>query len=119
MKTIQPVKVWYNGSEVDATILNASIQNDNLKDSATFNYQLMALFPSGMQGQLFPMSVANNFLTMTGEDYEKWDTNDYAYEWIAKKLNLVITGEYVQPVPVPPTPPAPVAPIEPAPAPAE
>lgn len=42
MKTIEPVKVWYNGQEVDATILNASSMNDNLVNSASFNYQLSA-----------------------------------------------------------------------------
>lgn len=44
---------------------------------------------------------------MTGEDYENWDTNDYAYSWVASKLNLVITGEYVKPDPIMPASPAP------------
>lgn len=112
MKTIQPVKVWYNGAEIEATVLNAFIQSDNLKDTATFQYQLMALLPSGMMNQLFPISIVTNFITITGEDYEKWDSNEYAYNWIASKLNLVITGEYVQPDPIMPTPtPNPTAPL--------
>lgn len=97
MKTIEPVKVWYNGQEVDATILNASSTNDNLVDSASFNYQLsvpsVSPYPSNMTTVL-----VNGWLTMTGEVYQNWTTNDYAYDWIAEQLNLTITGDYVPPV---------------------
>ena len=51
------------------------------------------------------ISVVTNYLTITGEDYLNWDTNDYAYEWIASQLNLTITGEYIPPVPPSPTNP--------------
>lgn len=114
MKTIEPVKVWNNGAEVDATILNLSCMNDNLKDNATFNYQLMRKGDSSQPGGAYmPMqSLVSGSLNMSGADYDAWETNDYAYEWAAKKLNLVITGEYVPPTPVPPAP-VPPAPIEP------
>lgn len=98
MKTIEPVKVWYNGQEVDATILNASSMNDNLVNSASFNYQLSAPGTS-----VYPMTMTtilvNGSLTMTGEAYQNWTTNDYAFDWIAEQLNLTITGDYVPPVP--------------------
>lgn len=104
MKTIQPITVWYNGLEVQATILKAVVSNDDLQSSATFNYQLMQENEvSG--GYSYAQSVAQNFLTISGEAYLEWDTNDYAYEWIAQQLNLVITGEYVSPVSPSPMPP--------------
>ena len=105
MKTISPVTVWYNGQEVQATVLNAVAQNDNLSTSATFQYQLMQVIVGPDSAYTYPMSIATNYLTMTGQDYLDWDTNDYAYDWVAEQLNLTITGEWVPPVPpVPPTP---------------
>lgn len=107
MKTIQPVTVWYNGQEVQATVLNAYCSSDNLNNMASFSYNLIQVFP---QPEPSPapapglVSVASGVLSMTGDAYLAWDTNDYAYEWIAQQLNLTITGEYVPPTPVPPTP---------------
>lgn len=104
MKTIESVQVWYNGQEVEATVLSATCMNDNLLNSATFQYQLMqeVVIPGGTYTYLQP--VASNMLTMTGEAYTNWDTNDYAYDWLAEQLNLVITGPYVPPTPPTPTP---------------
>lgn len=103
MKTIEPVQVWYNGAETSATVLSAMVQNDNLQNSATFQYQLMTeIIMSGFEYG-YAMPVVTNSLTITGQDYLDWDTNDYAYNWIATQLNLIITGEYVPPVPPSPT----------------
>ncbi len=105
MKTISPVTVWFNGQEVQATVLGASCMNDNLLNMATFNYQLYQEVESPLPptpGGI--VNVVNSSLTMTGEAYTNWDTNDYAYNWIAEQLNLTITGEWVPPTPVPPTP---------------
>ena len=41
---------------------------------------------------------------MTGEVYQAWQTNEYAYDWVAEQLNLTITGDYVPPVPPAPEP---------------
>jgi hypothetical protein len=103
MKTIEPVQVWYNGAETSATVLSAMVQNDNLQNIATFQYQLMAELTMSGSEYSYPMPVVTNYLTITGQDYLDWDTNDYAYNWVATQLNLTITGEYV-----PPVPPAPV-----------
>jgi hypothetical protein len=99
MKTIQPVTVWYGGQEIQATILGAIAQNDNLVNSATFQYQLLK--EVSMPGSLYvyPQPLVTNYLTMTGEAYDNWGDNDYAYDWIAEQLNLTITGPYVPPVP--------------------
>jgi hypothetical protein len=95
MKTIEPVSIWDNGQVLEATILNAYCINDNLSTSGTFYYSLL----SDAQQQL-----AQGNLTMTGEDYQAWQTNDYAYDWVAGQLNLTITGDYVPPVPPDPQP---------------
>ena len=36
---------------------------------------------------------------MTGDVYSAWETNDYAYDWIATEIDVTITGDYVPPVP--------------------
>lgn len=106
MKTIQPTQVWYNGQEVEATILNVYCSGDNLQAAATFNYELMkeSLLSDGLYEftRLVGLVVGN--ISMTGADYDAWETNDYAYDWVAAQLNLTITGEYVPPTPPQPTP---------------
>jgi hypothetical protein len=90
MKTIQSVPIWSNGSLKNATILNAYSVSDNLIDSATFYY---ALLSSNLE------QLAQGNLTMSGADYQSWQQNTFAWEWIASELNLTITGDYVPPAP--------------------
>jgi hypothetical protein len=102
MKIIQPVTVWFNGQEIQSTILNAVVLNDNLKDSAIIQYQLMK--ENSMNGYYTYLEpVVQNQLTMSGEDYIAFISNDYAYSWLAEQLNLIITGEYIPPI-IPPIP---------------
>ena len=89
MKQIQPISIWDNGKNQEACILNAYCINDNLSTSATFYYSLLS---ESMQ------QLAQGNLSMSGEDYVAWQTNDYAYDWVATQLNLTITGDYVPPV---------------------
>lgn len=84
MKQIEPVVFPLNLGT--ATILNAYCINDNLINSATFYYALLT-------ETMVNLSQGN--LTMTGEDYAAWQTNQYAYDWIAEQLNLTIVGDYV------------------------
>jgi len=93
MKTIEPVVFPLNLGT--ATILNAYCINDNLSDSATFYYALL----SDTQSQL-----QQGNLTMSGEDYVGWATNEYAYNWVATQIDVTITGDYVPPVPPQPEP---------------
>jgi hypothetical protein len=88
MKNIQPVVFPLNLGT--ATVLNAYCINDNLSTSATFYYALL----SDAMAQL---SQGN--LTMTGQDYADWQTNSYAYDWIAAQIDVTIIGDYVPPVP--------------------
>ncbi len=89
MKQITPISIWDNGTVQEAAVLNAYCINDNLSTSATFYYTLLS---ESMQ------LLAQGNLTMSGDDYDAWETNDYAYDWIAEQLNLTIIGDYVPPV---------------------
>ena len=93
MKQIEPVVFPLNLGT--ATLLNAYCINDNLSNAATFYYSLL----SDSQSQL-----QQGNLTMTGEDYVGWATNEYAYNWVATQIDVTITGDYVPPVPPQPEP---------------
>ena len=96
MKTISPVSIWDNGTVQQATILNAYAVNVTLNTSATFWYGLFAENEDTSQGA----QLAQGNLNMTGEAYAKWQSDVFAWDWIAEQLNLTITGDYVPPVPV-------------------
>jgi hypothetical protein len=96
MKTILPIQTWTNGKSVEATIFNLYPIGGVLGSSASFYYCLL-------DDSLAQVSQGN--LTMSGEAYAGWGSNDeYAWEFAAIELNLTITGDYVPPVPPEPTP---------------
>jgi hypothetical protein len=97
MKTIEAVSIWDNGTVQQATILNAYAVNVTLNTSATFYYSLMSQTESGIVGN----QLAQGNLTMTGEAYTDWTVDNYAWDWIAEQLNLIITGDYAPPAPEP------------------
>jgi hypothetical protein len=100
MKTIQPVSIWDNGQNLEAKILNTYAINVTLGTSATFYYSLMTEQEDGNIG----VQVAQGNLSMTGEAYAQWEVDSYAWDWVAAQLNLIITGDYVPPVPPQPEP---------------
>jgi hypothetical protein len=105
MKTIQPVSVWFNGNEVQATVLSSNCAYDNLSTSAQFSYQLIEVILNPENPYIEELTiVASGSLLMDGETYQAWETNEYAYDWVAAQLNLTITGDYVPPVPPAPEP---------------
>lgn len=63
MKAIQPVLIWANGVNSQATQLSLTIINDNLSTSATLYYQLLS--EDGTQ-------LAQGNLTIDGEQYQTW-----------------------------------------------
>jgi hypothetical protein len=93
MKTIEPVVFPINLGT--ATILYSNCIYDNLSNSATFYY---ALFTDSQK------QLQEGNLTMTGEDYLGWVTNDYAYNWISTQIDVTITGDFVPPAPPEPEP---------------
>jgi hypothetical protein len=105
MKTIEPVQVWYNGQEVNATVLNAYATNVELNLSASFYYTLYSINEYN-----YIYQVNGGILKMEGQAYQDWDQDTFAWDWVAAQLNLTITGEYVPPMPIPPLPPTPIIP---------
>jgi len=95
MEKIEAVQIWKNGEQLEATLINAIIVNDNLESACTFYYQLL----TGGQGtEAMPISVgqsvAEGNISLSGEDYLAWNgSNDYAYSFIATKLNLTLVPE--------------------------
>jgi hypothetical protein len=100
MKTIEPVSIWYDGADQNATVLNTYASDVNLDNSATFNYYLFSQTSDGNMSVCLRQGVLN----MTGEAYTQWQTDNYAWDWVAGQLNLIITGDYVKPIPPEPTP---------------
>ena len=88
MKTIQPISIWDAGQSKQATILNTYAINVTLYSSANFWYGLMN---DNME------VLAQGNVAMSGEVYEQWEIDEYAWDWVAAQLNLTITGEYVPP----------------------
>lgn len=87
MKEIQPITMW-NG--VKGIYLNANASYVTLGISAVFNYNILDATQE---------SLVNGNLLMTGEAYEQWTIDAYAWDWIAEQLNLTIIGDYVPPAP--------------------
>jgi hypothetical protein len=91
MKTISPVSIWQNGQNIEALYLKAEVQADNLLNYASFAYMLLdADF----------INVNNGLVGISGQDYVDYQTNQYAWDYIATSLNLTITGDYIPPAPI-------------------
>jgi hypothetical protein len=92
MKSIQPIYVWKNGELLEGNLLNAIIINDNLSTSCNFYYSIST---SGEGTEAMPLvigqTLAEGNVTMDDEKYLAWDgSNDYAFNYIAAKLNLTL-----------------------------
>jgi len=94
MKNIEAISIWDNGTVQQATILNSYAVNVTLNTSATFWYGLFAENADTSQGA----QLTQGNLNMTGDAYAEWQSDVFAWDWIAEQLNLTITGEYVPPV---------------------
>ena len=89
MKQIEKVSIWDNGKTQNAEILNAYAINVTLGVSATFYYSLLSESKQ---------TLATGNLTMSGEAYAEWTVDNYAWDWVAEQLNLVIVGDWVDPI---------------------
>jgi hypothetical protein len=89
MKTIEPVQVWYNGQEVNATVLNAYATDVQLNVSANFYYTLSVV----VNEYNYPNQVNGGMLKMEGQAYQDWDQDTFAWDWVASQLNLTIIGD--------------------------
>ena len=96
MAQIQPVKTWFQGAEHEANVFNLYGNGDNLKDSASFQYQLIELITISETEQYSSVLVIGQLL-INGADYAQWDAevdaNAWIYQWAADQLNLVLIPE--------------------------
>ena len=90
-KQIEPVQIWVNGQVQTGTWINASIINDNLKDSATFYWVILQ---DGSEPNTPGTQISSGNLTINEPDYSVWDStadiNQSAYEWICDQLGLTL-----------------------------
>jgi hypothetical protein len=89
MKAIESIPIWIKGHVKQATILKSHGTNLQLNKSADFWYGLLD------ENQEV---LASGSLTLEDTDYQEWDADTFAWDWIAKQLNLKIVGDYVPPV---------------------
>jgi len=92
MKQIEAVNIWKNGESQKANILVASIEYDNLQTSCSFFYQLRSSVEGTEEMPLIiGQELTSGSISLSGDEYLEWDgSNDYAYDYIANKLNLTI-----------------------------
>ena len=91
MKDIQPIQIWKYGVIKTASVLNATIINDNLSSSCTFYWQLKEADSVVDLQTIAGEVLADGNVTMSGDDYDNWDgSNDYAFEYIANQINVTI-----------------------------
>ena len=83
MRSIEPITVWKDGQNRQATALDIFAANDNLTNSAIFCYSL------SQAGEI----LINGTLTMTGSDYDLWQDNEYAWNWVATKLGIILISQ--------------------------
>jgi hypothetical protein len=93
MKQIQPVMVWSNGQEIEANGLNAYVISDNLLNQAVFYYGIGEIVYYLEPAAPSVNVLSSGQLTMTGQAYEDYQTNQYAWDWVAAQLNLTIVGD--------------------------
>jgi hypothetical protein len=94
MKLIEEVSIWDKGVTRKALLLDTYVINLVLNQSATFYYALYSQTKDGLQGDM----LASGNLSMTGEDYLNWTSDDWVWHFVADSLNIVIVGDYVAPV---------------------
>jgi hypothetical protein len=87
MKKIKAVKIWYNGSFIEAIQFQLNAINVNLESSATFYY---ALFSEDN------IKLTEGNLYMEGQDYQNWQNDEFAWTWAENKLKLEIIPEIIE-----------------------
>ena len=89
MKQINLIPIWDKGEINYAIKLNAYAVGGILGVSAQFYYALLSENNE---------TLAQGNIVMDGEDYQTWNNDEIVWEFIATKLNLVIIGDYIEPV---------------------
>lgn len=89
-KQISPVNVWVNGEVKVAEFLDSYGIGLTLGVSARFFYSLFTKVVDAEGVETPGQIVTSGNLDMVGEDYQAWEQDDYAWDWVATQLNLVI-----------------------------
>lgn len=89
-KQIEPVQIWTNGVSKTAEFLNANGNNVTLGVSAGFYWQLYTKVTDSEGNEVAGEAISQGNLTMQGDDYQSWNQDTFAWEWVAEQLNLVI-----------------------------
>ena len=93
MVKIEPISTWIGGEVKTAEYFDLRIIADDLESSCTFYYDLKAKQVDEEGNESAGEQVSNGNLSLSGEEYDQWDgSNEWAYNWAASKLNLVIVG---------------------------
>jgi len=90
MKQIAPITLWVNGTLKTAEFLDAYAIRVALDKDASFYW---ALFTKIVDEEGIASSgeqVAEGNLTMTHEEYLLWDQDEFAWDFVAAKLNITI-----------------------------
>jgi hypothetical protein len=92
MAQIQPITLWIQGQTKTANAFDLSIVNDDLSTRAVLYYRLGTQTDSPEGSQTVWLQDGN--LTIDGEDYQTWDAdpsaNEWIYNWAAQQLNITI-----------------------------
>jgi len=86
-KAIEPVSIWTNGKSENANLFSMISISDNLLDTATFYYQLLASDTTSEPPTETQLAQGN--LTLGPSEYHNWDgSNTWIMDWAAEQLNL-------------------------------
>lgn len=92
--SIQPIQIWVNGEIKTANFIICQIVFDDLKNTATFLYQIIDQVTNAETGNLDNYLLLQGNTFITGVDYEQWgdssDINYAGYEYVCSKLNLTL-----------------------------
>ena len=86
-KAINPVSIWSNGKSENANLFSMISISDNLLDTASFYYQLLASDTTVEPATETQLAQGN--LTLGPDEYSGWDgSNNWIMDWAAEQLNL-------------------------------
>lgn len=89
-KKISPVNVWVNGEVKVAEYLDAYGIQLTLGVSSRFYYSLSTKVVDAEGIESPGEQVTSGNLDMVGEDYQSWEQDEFAWDWVATQLNLTI-----------------------------
>lgn len=89
-KQIEPVQVWVNGQTKTAEFLDAKGIDVTLGTSAQFYWSLLTKVVDADNVAIPGELLTNGTCSMAGADYQAWDQDEVAWEFIAGQLNLTI-----------------------------